>query len=79
MSLYYDKHGYNLNDDQFCFRLILMSGPLRSTSGTVSTVTTLVSSPRAFSVDSEICRSVSYAARTLRSYALQMLAGENTR
>ena len=31
---------------QFCFLLILMSGPLRITSGTVSTETTLVSSPR---------------------------------
>ena len=59
--------------------LILVSVPLRITRGTVSTVTTLVSSPRAFSVDSDICRSVSYAAIILRSYALQMLEGENTR
>ncbi len=53
--------------------LILVPVPLLITSGTVSTVTTLVSSPRAFSVDSDICRNVSYAAIILRSYALQML------
>lgn len=59
--------------------MILISGPLLITNGTVSTVTTLVSSPSAFSVDSDICRNVSYAAIILRSYALQMLDGENTR
>ena len=53
--------------------MILISGPLLITNGTVSTVTTLVSSPSAFSVDSDICRNVSYVAIILRSYALQLL------